>query len=219
MPCRATPPRKWRQRNLRHGMIVVRCTLIRPRPRRRSQRQPAQVSTTVTRATPPYASAPPQSPVWQCVQCHAASCRRQGARFRPERRPQSARQERSSRPMAPTRFSPTIRTGSFRKSCTAPVLSSRPWPSTIARRSRRKDCLQVGDVIATPDVAQLEKSYPDLCPKASHREAIRQRATNVSSSSSYANRPALCDREGRHAVRHRPATSWARPRAGRKSTN
>ena len=48
------------------------------------------------------------------------------------------------------------------------------------RKSARDERLQVGDVIATPELAQLEKSYPDLCPKPSHREAAKQQMTTVS---------------------------------------
>jgi len=48
------------------------------------------------------------------------------------------------------------------------------------RKSARDERLQVGDVIATPDLAQLEKSYPDLCPKASRREAAKRQMTTVS---------------------------------------
>jgi nucleoid-associated protein YgaU len=59
----------------------------------------------------------------------------------------------------------------------------------LAEQNRKKvpqeDRLQVGDVIVTPDVTQLEKSYPDLCPKASHREAAKQRATTVSTTLPY----------------------------------
>jgi nucleoid-associated protein YgaU len=48
------------------------------------------------------------------------------------------------------------------------------------RKSARDERLQVGDVIVTPDVAQLEKSYPDLCPKPSRREAAKRQMTTVS---------------------------------------
>jgi nucleoid-associated protein YgaU len=54
----------------------------------------------------------------------------------------------------------------------------------LAEHNRKKvpheDDLQVGDVIAAPDIAQLEKLYPDLCPKPSRREPPRPRTTAVS---------------------------------------
>jgi len=62
----------------------------------------------------------------------------------------------------------------------------------LAEHNRKKnpqqDRLQVGDVISAPDVAQLEKSYPDLCPKPSHRETVKRRATMVSTRSAAAGR-------------------------------
>lgn len=48
------------------------------------------------------------------------------------------------------------------------------------RKSARDGQLQVGDVLVTPDVAQLEKGYPDLCPKPSRREAVKRQMTTVS---------------------------------------
>ncbi len=45
--------------------------------------------------------------------------------------------------------------------------------------------LQPGDLVLTPTVEQLEKSYPDLCPKPSRRETLRKRASNVSTRRQY----------------------------------
>lgn len=39
--------------------------------------------------------------------------------------------------------------------------------------------LAPGDLIVVPTVEQLEKSYPDLCPKPERRETLRKRARNV----------------------------------------
>lgn len=50
----------------------------------------------------------------------------------------------------------------------------------------RTDRLSPGTVIATPSTAELEKSYPDLCPKASRREAARTRAVGAFSQAGYA---------------------------------
>jgi nucleoid-associated protein YgaU len=41
---------------------------------------------------------------------------------------------------------------------------------------KSEDQLQPGDLILAPPLADLEKSYPDLCPKASRREAIESRS-------------------------------------------
>ncbi len=43
-------------------------------------------------------------------------------------------------------------------------------------KAARPDRLPPGLVIATPPVAQLEKDYPDLCPRATRRETVRNRA-------------------------------------------
>jgi nucleoid-associated protein YgaU len=43
-------------------------------------------------------------------------------------------------------------------------------------RAARPDRLAPGLVISTPPVAQLEKDYPDLCPRPNHRETVRNRA-------------------------------------------
>ncbi len=47
-------------------------------------------------------------------------------------------------------------------------------------RVDRDDRLAVGDVISAPGVAELEEAFPELCPKASRRETIRNRAMAVS---------------------------------------
>ena len=38
-------------------------------------------------------------------------------------------------------------------------------------KGKSEETLRPGDLILAPTVAQLEQSYPDLCPKPSHREA------------------------------------------------
>jgi nucleoid-associated protein YgaU len=59
----------------------------------------------------------------------------------------------------------------------------------LAEQNRGKvgneDRLTPGDLISTPSVAQLEKSYPELCPKASRRETQESRTMNVSTRQSY----------------------------------
>ena len=61
----------------------------------------------------------------------------------------------------------------------------------LARHNRGTDHgddqLQPGELILAPEVAALEKSYPDLCPKPNHREAmIRQsQASTVSTQNHY----------------------------------
>ena len=42
-------------------------------------------------------------------------------------------------------------------------------------KAARPDRLSPGLLIATPPVAQLQKDYPDLCPRPSHREPVRDR--------------------------------------------
>ncbi len=49
----------------------------------------------------------------------------------------------------------------------------------------KEDRLQVGDLISTPKVEALERTYPGLCPKASRRQAARGQASVRSASSSY----------------------------------
>ena len=43
-------------------------------------------------------------------------------------------------------------------------------------KAARPDRLPPGLVISTPPVAQLEKDYPDLCPRSNRRETVRNRA-------------------------------------------
>ena len=49
----------------------------------------------------------------------------------------------------------------------------------------REDRLAVGEVISAPSVLELEKAYPDLCPKPSRRETVRNRASLVSTRTPY----------------------------------
>jgi nucleoid-associated protein YgaU len=50
----------------------------------------------------------------------------------------------------------------------------------LAQQNRGKgdgeDRLKPGDLIMAPTVAELEKSYPDLCPKASRRDALQSQS-------------------------------------------
>jgi nucleoid-associated protein YgaU len=46
-------------------------------------------------------------------------------------------------------------------------------------RAARPDRLPPGLVISTPPVAQLEKDYPDLCPRPNRRETVRDRAAGA----------------------------------------
>ena len=63
----------------------------------------------------------------------------------------------------------------------------------LAQHNRGKgageDRLQPGELILAPTVAELEKSYPDLCPKPSRREALQSqsqsRASTVSTRNQY----------------------------------
>ncbi len=48
-----------------------------------------------------------------------------------------------------------------------------------------RDKLRVGDTISTPTIAQLEQNYPDLCPKPSRRETVRNRASLASTHGAY----------------------------------
>lgn len=45
--------------------------------------------------------------------------------------------------------------------------------------------LQPGDLVLAPAVEQLEKSYPDLCPKPGRRETLQNRATTVGTRRQY----------------------------------
>jgi nucleoid-associated protein YgaU len=69
------------------------------------------------------------------------------------------------------------------------VYGSGGYFRALAEQNRGKvgneDRLKPGDLVSTPTVAQLEKSYPDLCPKASRRETIQSRTMAVSTRQSY----------------------------------
>ena len=91
----------------------------------------------------------------------------------------------------------------------------------LAEQNRSKigneDRLTPGDVILTPSVAQLEKSYPELCPKPSRRETQESRTMAVSTRGRIA---AAGRTRSRRATRcsTSPAMSSARRRAGPRST-
>ena len=59
----------------------------------------------------------------------------------------------------------------------------------LAEHNRNKvpqeDQLTVGQSISAPGVTELEELYPELCPKPSRREIVKQRATSVGRLSSY----------------------------------
>jgi len=59
----------------------------------------------------------------------------------------------------------------------------------LAEHNRNKvpqeDQLTVGQSIFAPAVTELEELYPELCPKPSRREIVKQRATSVGRLSSY----------------------------------
>lgn len=52
-------------------------------------------------------------------------------------------------------------------------------------KSDSENRLLPGAIVSTPSVTELEKSYPDLCPKAGRREAIQSRNSMVSTRQSY----------------------------------
>ncbi len=60
------------------------------------------------------------------------------------------------------------------------VYGSGAYFRALAERNRgkaaRPDRLPPGLVISTPAVAQLEKEYPDLCPRPNRRETVRNRS-------------------------------------------
>ncbi len=69
------------------------------------------------------------------------------------------------------------------------VYGSGAYFKALAEHNRGKvperDKLRVGDSISTPTIAQLEQTYPELCPKPSRRETVRNRATLASSHGGY----------------------------------
>ncbi|MGO8691252.1 MAG: LysM peptidoglycan-binding domain-containing protein [Thermoguttaceae bacterium] len=69
------------------------------------------------------------------------------------------------------------------------VYGSGGYFKALAEHNRGKvaqrDKLRVGQTIATPTIAQLEQTYPELCPKPSHRESVRNRASLASTHGGY----------------------------------
>jgi len=53
------------------------------------------------------------------------------------------------------------------------------------RKGRNEEQLKPGDLVLTPPLLELEKSYPDLCPKPGRRETMQSRASTVSTRQSY----------------------------------
>ena len=53
-------------------------------------------------------------------------------------------------------------------------------------KEARPDRLTPGLLISTPPVAQLEKDYPDFCPRDNRRETLRNRAAGAASMAAYA---------------------------------
>jgi nucleoid-associated protein YgaU len=52
-------------------------------------------------------------------------------------------------------------------------------------KSDGEDRLKPGTLISAPPIGQLEKSYPDLCPKPSRRETLQNRASIVKTGGQY----------------------------------
>jgi nucleoid-associated protein YgaU len=69
------------------------------------------------------------------------------------------------------------------------LYGTRGYYKALAEQNRGKvgnvDRLTPGDVILTPSVAQLERAYPELCPKPGRRETQEARTMNVSGRGSY----------------------------------
>ncbi|MEE8450483.1 MAG: LysM peptidoglycan-binding domain-containing protein, partial [Thermoguttaceae bacterium] len=63
-------------------------------------------------------------------------------------------------------------------------------------RIPREDRLAVGDLISAPTIAELEKAYPDLCPKPSRRAAVRNLARAAGMHSPYGGGPTYVVEEG-----------------------
>jgi nucleoid-associated protein YgaU len=55
-------------------------------------------------------------------------------------------------------------------------------------KAARPDRLSPGLLISTPPVAQLEKDYPDSCPRPNRREAVRNRSAATASLAAYGGR-------------------------------
>ena len=70
----------------------------------------------------------------------------------------------------------------------------------LAEVNRKKipqeDQLKVGAILAAPEVEQLERQYPNLCPKPSRREVIKRGATQVSTSAHLAGSRTYVSQEG-----------------------
>ncbi len=69
------------------------------------------------------------------------------------------------------------------------VYGSGGYFKALAEQNRSRigneDRLTPGDVISTPSVAQLEKAYPELCPRQGRRETQESRTMAVSTRESY----------------------------------
>ena len=52
-------------------------------------------------------------------------------------------------------------------------------------KAARPDRLSPGLLISTPPVAQLEKDFPDFCPRPNRREAVRNRSNGAASLAAY----------------------------------
>jgi nucleoid-associated protein YgaU len=69
------------------------------------------------------------------------------------------------------------------------VYGTNAYFKALAEQNRGKigneDRLTPGDIISTPAIAQLEKTYPELCPKAGRRETQESRTMAVSTRQSY----------------------------------
>ena len=63
-------------------------------------------------------------------------------------------------------------------------------------KAARPDRLSPGLLISTPPVAQLEKDYPDFCPRANHREAVRNRANGAATLAAYSSGRTYVVQEG-----------------------
>lgn len=70
----------------------------------------------------------------------------------------------------------------------------------LAEHNREKypqeDKLDVGDVILAPTQAELEQTYPELCPTRQHAETARRRASMVSTAAQYGTGPTYVVQEG-----------------------
>ncbi len=69
------------------------------------------------------------------------------------------------------------------------VYGSGAYFKALAEHNRGKvgqiNNLRVGETLSTPTVAQLEQSYPDLCPRTNRREAVRSRLSPTSLHGAY----------------------------------